>query len=1210
MRWFNNMSVRWKLFSIACLGGVFFLLYFVFSFYSTNRNLQQLQSIQQEAYPLLSSINSLRLGFADLQHKVGTAARQDESWQAHHVKQASQRLEKLLYSINVPSSANKDMLIGLRQTFGDYADVIDQLIAQDASDDSAVALAKLAQLQLQFTGQASILQQWAQSYFENQLDDSQEANQLMQELGVIIGIVAALLIFLLAWRITRSINRPLDYAVVVANDIAAGKWERDIVVDRHDETGMLLRAIRHMRNILKEQRDQDQREERIASLLAQLDGALRGEHDLQQLGNNLLSYIVPALDAQLGAFYVYNEDDNRLKLSSSYGLNRRKNLANGYALGESLVGQSALEKQQILLSQVPDDYLTVQSATGESVPATVVVTPILHEDELEGVLEIAALRPLGEDDMEVLEKGIGAIAVALQGARSRVKLRVMLDQSKRQADELEYQKEELGKVNDDLEEQAMELAGSEAKLQQQQEELQSINEELEAQTQALKASEESLQAQQEELRVTNEELESQAKVLSDQKAELTTKNEELEGLHYELSNKLEELELSSRYKSEFLSTMSHELRTPLNSILILSDALASNKKQNLNDKQVEHAQVIHSAGSDLLMLINDILDISKIEEGKMEVVIDKMSPVELAEHFRLNFAHIAENKGVAFHVDLGDDLPECVYTDRQRVEQIIKNLMSNSLKFTENGSVTFSVQTVKEGEDVPIDEAPSDTIKLSVIDTGIGIAEDKQRLIFEAFQQADGTTSRKYGGTGLGLTISRELAQLLKGEIRISSDGLGTGSTFTLYLPIGGESDIEAFAEAPATPSKAAERKLPAIPAAIQPTSDSRTVLVIEDDAAFAQVLVDLAVDYGLEGHVCVDGESGLEYAYNNAPCAIILDIGLPTISGWEVMEQLKADKHTQDIPVHFLSGAVEARDKALSLGAVDFLEKPVNPTQLDKAFSQMECAIEKDVRRLLVVEDSEAQHEGIRALFDGKEVSMESVTTGKEALESLRQGGVDCMILDLSLPDMTGVELLEAIQEEPECRAVPVIIYTGKDLSRDEEAYLQKYADRIILKTEQSSERLLNEASLFLHWLGSTLPSNNPSDPSLVEHRDDIFEGKKLLLADDDMRNIYALSAQLEELGFDILLANDGREAVEMVENNPDIDVVLMDIMMPEMDGYEAMQLIREKPKFAKLPILALTAKAMKGDRKKCIDAGASDYCSKPIDMAKLASLLRVWLH
>ena len=1085
--------------------------------------------------------------------------------------------------------------------------------------DSYEALTEMQRLEQQYTDEHGAFEQQRYQSFRDNLNASREDNKSTQLIGLALGSVAFTLLGLIALRVTRSITRPLEDAMGAADSSASGNWDTEIRRESRGETGHLIRAIRKMRDTLKARTDEDRRQEQLKNQLSELNALMRGDLSIEQLGNNLLSYVVPTLEAQVGAFYTFDTDSETLRLSSAYAMQRRKQLANEFRLGESLVGQSALEKKTIILEQVPEEYMLVGSGTGNAAPRNVMVLPILHDDELKGVLEVGAFQSFSESDTAFLEQGAALIGVALHSAQNRLRLAGMLEQTQQQARALEAQKEEMAQVNQDLEEQAMELSASESRLQQQQEELKAINEELESQTQALRASEESLQAQQEELRVTNEELEAQAKVLGEQKAEMGQKNKELELLHQELEDKIKELELSSKYKSEFLSTMSHELRTPLNSILILSNALGQNKKGNLDDKQVEHAQVIHSAGADLLSLINDILDISKIEEGKMDVMVDAIAPSELCDHFQRHFSHIAENRNVAFHVARGEGLPASFYTDRQRLEQILKNLLSNALKFTDDGSVTLSIERPGEDERIPGRMDRASTLKFAVTDTGVGIPEDKQKLIFEAFQQADGTTSRKYGGTGLGLTISRELARLLGGEISLHSDGPGTGATFMLYLPEGhaGQGEQADDGAAPAEPvdigANAEAHTAADLPLEGQDDDGfvvrEKTVLVVEDDGEFANVLVDLAADYGLESHICHDGETGLEYARRYRPSAIILDIGLPGIDGWEVMEKLKADARTQDIPVHFLSGKDE-RKKALDLGAIDFLAKPVSQEQMLSAFAKIETAIETNVRRLLVVEDSAIQHESIRELFDQKGVQITAVTSGEAALKALGETVYDCMILDLTLPDMSGFELLERLHGNDAYEAVPVVIYTGKDLTRDEEARLRKYADRIILKTERSHERLLNEASLFLHWLESTLPAHRRGNPELLEHRDDIFEGKKLLLVDDDMRNIYALSAQLEELGFDIHLANNGREALEALDESPDFDIVLMDIMMPEMDGYEAMAHIRSQPRFAALPVLALTAKAMKDDRAKCLDAGANDYCSKPIDMSKLTSLMRVWLH
>ncbi|MCG8393499.1 MAG: response regulator [Pseudomonadales bacterium] len=1223
MNWFQNLSVRLKILSVAGLGIALFVVYAAYSFYIAETNIDHLKRIEKQDFPVLELVNANNVDFIAISESFIAAITQADPDLLQEAQARAAEFEQRLADIQRTDPDLASSIEDLRRSFGAYISEATALARglieeEGASENLYQRISHVRALQDAYESHQKAFEKQRYDAFRETLNASRDDNLSTQKIGLLLGLVSFTLLVLIALRVTRAITLPLEGAVDAADHIADGKWDTRIEKGGRDETGKLLNAIRKMRDALVARHTEDRRQETVKNHLAELNNRMRGEMSFEQLGNNMLSFLVPVLDAQVGAFYSYSPDSELLTLSSSYAMQRRKHLANEFKLGESLVGQCALERKSILLEQVPEDYISISSGTGTGQARNVMVLPIVHEDEIKGVLEIGAFRTFSDDDLTFLEQCVEVIAVSVSSVQSRMRLAEMLEQTKEQAVALEQQKEEMAQVNQDLEEQAMELSASESRLQQQQEELKAINEELESQTQALRASEESLQAQQEELRVTNEELEAQARLLTEQKTEMAQKNDELEMLRHELEDKIRELELSSKYKSEFLSTMSHELRTPLNSILILSNALGQNKKGNLDEKQVEHAQVIHSAGSDLLSLINDILDISKIEEGKMDVVIDDLTPQEMGEHFQRHFAHVAESRGLDFHVELGEDLPAHFYTDRQRLEQIIKNLLSNALKFTEQGSVTLSITRPQEGESLPSRHLPlGQTLKFAVTDTGTGIAEEKQKLIFEAFQQADGTTSRKYGGTGLGLTISRELARLLGGEISLHSDGEGQGSTFMLYLPEGSADSLEAPASTEVPLEADIGSNAEAHTASMVPMDNGnddfvvkeKTVLIVEDDDEFAKVLMELAADYGLEGHICPDGEAGLEYASHYRPSAIILDIGLPGIDGWQVMERLKADPRTKDIPVHFLSGRDE-RKKAMELGAIDFLTKPVNQDDILTAFAKIEGAIETNVRRLLVVEDSEIQHESIRELFDQKGVEITSVTSGEEALKALRDTVYDCMILDLTLPDMSGFELLETIHGSDDYDSVPVVIYTGKDLTREEEAKLRKYADRIILKTERSHERLLNEASLFLHWLESTLPANRRPATDAIEHRDDVFEDKKLLLVDDDMRNIYALSAQLEELGFNITIANNGREALDVLEDDPEMDIVLMDIMMPEMDGYEAMAHIREQARFKKLPILALTAKAMKDDRAKCIQAGANDYCSKPIDMAKLTSLLRVWLH
>jgi CheY-like chemotaxis protein/nitrogen-specific signal transduction histidine kinase len=674
-----------------------------------------------------------------------------------------------------------------------------------------------------------------------------------------------------------------------------------------------------------------------------------------------------------------------------------------------------------------------------------------------------------------------------------------------------------------------------------------------------------------------------------------------------LEDKTRQLEMSSKYKSEFLSTMSHELRTPLNSILILSNSLADNKHGNLTDKQIEHARVIHSAGSDLLSLINDILDIAKVEEGKMQLVIEPLDTRDLADHFRRSFEHVAQHKGLELNVSVTPDAPATLFSDRQRLEQVLRNFFSNALKFTHQGSVSLEIGRAPEDMKFrKIQPGSGPVVAFAVKDTGIGVPKDKQELIFEAFQQADGTTSRKYGGTGLGLTISREFSHLLGGEVHLHSEGEGTGSTFILYLPVGNPAaDMETSSEALPPDLPVA---LPTPAPAPRAPGEQRSLIIIEDDEDFADVLAELAAEYGFRAVVAHDGERGIEMVRQTRPDAVILDIGLPGIDGWGVLETLKKDPVTEHIPVHCFSGRDE-KAKAMTMGAIAYYQKPATLDQIKEALGHIESRTQNNVRRLLVVEDNSVQHSAIHALFEEAQVDVTVCTTGQEALDNLRREAFDCLVLDLSLPDIDGYSLLEMIHEDESYPVIPVIVYTARDLTREQEAKLRKYADRIILKTDQSADRLLSEASLFLHWVDSKEPGKAKGAES-ANHRDDVFQGKKVLLVDDDMRNIYALSASLEEWGCEIEIANNGLESLEALDRHPDVDIVLMDIMMPEMDGYEAMTRIRAQDRFRKLPILALTAKAMRDDRAKCIEAGANDYITKPVDTEKLQSLMRVWLH
>jgi CheY-like chemotaxis protein/nitrogen-specific signal transduction histidine kinase len=707
----------------------------------------------------------------------------------------------------------------------------------------------------------------------------------------------------------------------------------------------------------------------------------------------------------------------------------------------------------------------------------------------------------------------------------------------------------------------------------------------------------------------------------------------MEKTQADIKLKAEELELASKYKSEFLANMSHELRTPLNSLLILAQLLGENKQNNLTDKQVEYAKTMHSAGSDLLTLINEILDLSKIEAGKIEIQIEEILLADLMATIEHKFRHVAEDKGLAFHLSIANDIPQMLQTDEQRLKQIINNLLSNAFKFTSTGEIKVMAQCPTN---IPRFSALSDnvleptkTVAISVSDTGIGIPKDKQQVIFEAFQQVDGTTSRSYGGTGLGLSISRQLARLLNGELTLESEE-GKGCTFTLFLPIG-EPKHEVKPDS-SVPIAQNETILPAVKKSsttqiapvdvkeeINPIADDRnnlqtgdkSILIVEDDRKFSNILTELAQSKGFKYLVAEDGVSGLHLAEQYQPDAIILDVGLPQLDGWSVMERLKDNPKTRHIPVHFMSAADQSMD-AKKMGAIGYLLKPVTVEQIGEAFKNIDKFLTKTVKNLLIVADDEYHQHKIIELVQSKNTLIKTASTSSIACQYLQKAKYDCIILDMDIEQSSGgIKLLKQMQQKKqELCQIPVIVYADRDLSPDEEALLLRCSDELPIKSVKSPERLLDEATIFLHQIEANLPVDKRNMLRMVHDKAAILKHRKVLIVDDDIRNTYALATVLEEYDIEVLVASDGKEGLAILETNNDIAIVLMDIMMPEMDGYEAMQKIRQQPQYRNLPIIALTAKAMKGDRAKCIEAGASDYLSKPTDVNKLISLMRVWLY
>ncbi len=980
-------------------------------------------------------------------------------------------------------------------------------------------------------------------------------------------------------------------------------------------------------------------EEWLKAGQAGLGAELQGDPHVERLADIATSFLARWMGAQVGAFYVAQDDGTYVRVG-------------GYALpvdsgpdaaapvvrsGDTLLGQAARDRRPVHVTSLPADYLPVSSSLGRAASAELLIAPARLDRRVQGVIELGFLHRVGEAERELLARVAEPIAMALRAAKDRSRLEALLEESRRQSEELQAQQEELRATNEELEEQGNALRDSQLRLEH----------------------------QQTELEESNTQLEEQARQLELQRSELTQ-------AQAQLTERAEALERSNQYKSEFLANMSHELRTPLNSTLILAKLLADNKEGNLTPEQVRFAQTINAAGNDLLALINDILDLAKIEAGKVELQIERVSVPRLLQQLTQIFAPIAAQRNLAFGLQLAPGAPEWIETDETRLGQILKNLLSNALKFTERGSVRMEVGATAD-----------ERLAFSVKDTGIGIAPHQQALIFEAFRQADGSTHRKYGGTGLGLSISRDLARLLGGDIHLQS-AAGQGSTFSVVLPLEYEAPVEGERPRPLSPAQAPVTAPPAVPAfdaalpaggraiersahrgagddhgdpdspADHPSGGSdedatethavsllrepapaapeprlpqldddrlswvpgdRAILVIEDDQRFALILRDLIREMGFVCLMAHTAENGLSIAQRYAPSAILLDMNLPDHSGLGVLDRLKREPLTRHIPVHVISVADYAHE-ALERGAVGYALKPVRRDVLETALQRLEAKFSQRVRTVLVVEDDARQLDSIRHLLAADEVRIEGVSTAAEALDTLRRSTFDCMVMDLNLPDMSGYELLDQMARQDDVAFPPVIVYTGHTLSPQQEQQLRRYSRSIIIKGARSPERLLDEVTLFLHQVEAQLPPERQRMLKEVRARDNMLEGRRVLIVEDDVRNIFALSAVLEPKGVKVDIARNGREALERLAAplqgpgaKPPVDLVLMDIMMPEMDGYTAMREIRARPEFKRLPIIALTAKAMKDDQEKCMAAGANDYIAKPLDIEKLLSLVRVWM-
>ncbi len=972
-----------------------------------------------------------------------------------------------------------------------------------------------------------------------------------------------------------EITNRIDAIQGIARQISSGNYKIRLNEEIKDELGSLAGSLNAMTESLQYSFNLLEDKEWLQTGIAGLNDKMVGEKDIPALANDVLAHIVAHTKSHVAALYVSGED-RFLHLAGGYALNKATK-KNAIALGEGLIGQCMESRQLILIENIPDTDLTISYASGETRPKTVIAFPIIRHGLIIGVIELGSINTYSPRELDFLNAISSNIGIAIHVAQNRKKLQELLEETQAQTEELQAQHSEL----------------------------EGLNAELEAQTQKIQASEEELRVQQEELMQSNQELEERSSLLEE-------KNQTIQERNIEIQQKAEQLEQSTRYKSEFLANMSHELRTPLNSILLLSKLMADNEE--LDKEYTEYAAVIQSSGQGLLILIDEILDLSKIESGKMELEIEEVPVREIMADLRSLFSPIAKSKNLGFELNIDENSPNKLVTDKMRLGQILKNLLSNAFKFTSSGKITLNLAA----------DLANKTIFFSVEDTGIGIAPAKQRLVFQAFQQADGSTRRKYGGTGLGLSISRELAKLLGGNIQLESIE-GSGSIFTLSIPLNyteeiPHSDVQAIQEQWQEPKIIENEAIKGnftvdhIPNDIDDDRDNilpgdKVILIVEDDTMFAKALLEFTHKRNYKGLVAVRGDTGIDMANAFNPLAILLDIQLPVKDGWQVMEELKSNPKTRPIPVHIMS-SLEVKKESLLKGAVDFINKPVAFAHMKKIFEKLEDVLGRHPKKVLIVEENEQHAKALGHFLTNADIQTLIAKNVDESIKTLQTKEVDCVILDMGIPDKAAYETLEAIKTTTGLENLPIIVFTGKNLSKGEENRIKQYADSIIVKTVHSYQRILDEAGLFLHLVEENGKQGKSSAPENLGGLYQVLKGKTVLIADDDVRNIFSLSKALEHHNMKVLSATDGKEALRVLAENPKIDVVLMDMMMPEIDGYETTRKIRQMAAYKQLPILAVTAKAMIGDREKCIAAGASDYISKPVDIDQLVSLLRVWLY
>jgi len=1102
-------------------------------------------------------------------------------------KVSAQYFEKLeeLTVDNVSQQKRLDELKPLRTNFFMYLhnlSVKKQLQKDNATFDLAEGRKMMDELRTKFKS----IENSEQRLLSERIQNSERFGNYSFILIIVAFIVALIITVVFFARILKDNNartllqkelqrkdaetaERLEVISGIASQISKGNYDVKIDDTKADTLGALGGSLHEMRDSLKNSFELLSQKEWLQTGVASLNDKMLGEKTIQKLSKDVIEFLCQYTNSSAGVLYIV--DGEEITVSGGYSYIPSKNRER-IKKGEGLIGQAIVSGKMLELKTLSPDDIQINYALGQIKPTHIVALPLI-DFKVEGAVELASIYGFSVLQLEFLNIVANNIGIAIKATQNRKRVMELLEETKSQSEELQIQHSEL----------------------------EAINAELEAQTEKLQASEEELRVQQEELEQTNEEL-SERSVLLEEK-------------NTEIQKKSEALEVSTRYKSEFLANMSHELRTPLNSILLLSRLLSENNNQTMNNEEIEFAKVIQSSGNSLLGLIDEILDLSKIEAGKMDLEFLDVSTKEITDNLHNLFNLVAKEKGINFEI-ITNNAPIVIKTDKMRLEQILKNLISNAIKFTEKGTVSLEIR---------VDSDDDKIICFIVKDTGIGIPLDKQPLIFEAFQQADGSTKRKYGGTGLGLSISRELAKLLQGEITLHSK-VNEGSTFTLCLPVLGfamnKMSVDKIPYAEFTeeePEAEANEQKPRYISEVIPDEieddrnnieeDDKVILIVEDDINFAKSLLAFTQKKGYKGVVAVRGDYALNFALIYKPVGILLDIELPIKSGWQVLEELKNNLHTKHISVHIMSSH-KLKQESLLKGAVDFLDKPVAFDRIPDVFKRIEHIVNKESQKVLIIEDNPKHAKALGYFLGTYNINSEIKSEVSEGLSALNKEDVDCVILDMGIPDKQAYEILDGVKKSPGLENLPVIVFTGKSLSINEELKIRKYADSIIVKTAHSYQRMLDEVSLFLHLVEVKKEGKDKESTKKLNSLNNILFEKKVLIVDDDVRNIYSLSKALEAFKMNVITAFDGKEAIKILEENPDTDVVLLDMMMPNMDGYETAEKIRSNPKFLNLAVIAVTAKAMTGDREKCIKAGASDYITKPVDVDQLLSLLRVWLY